>query len=68
MKKCVEYEMEGARPRVSPKKSWREIVKKDCQVCGLNREDAVDHYTPCSKKLGTLCIFLITFSNVDRFE
>jgi len=24
--------------------------------------------TPCSKKSGTLCIFSITFSNVDRFE
>jgi len=40
--KCTEYEVEGARPRGRPKKTWREIVKKDCQVHGLNREDAMD--------------------------
>ena len=42
MKKCVEYEVEGARPRGRPKKTWREIVKKDCKAFGLNREDAMD--------------------------
>jgi len=41
VKTCMEYEMEGARPRGRPKKSWREIVEKDCQVCKLNREDAM---------------------------
>jgi len=24
VKKCMEYEMEGARPRARPKKTWRE--------------------------------------------
>jgi len=43
VKKCMEYELEGARPRGRPKKTWREIVEKDCQMRGLNREDAVDH-------------------------
>ena len=43
VKKCMEYEVEGARPRGRPKKTWREIVKKDCQVCGLNREDDRDY-------------------------
>jgi len=42
VKKCMEYEVEGVRPRGKPKKTWREIVEKDCQVCGLNREDAMD--------------------------
>jgi len=36
------YEVEGARPRGRPKKTWREIVEKDCQARGLNREDAMD--------------------------
>jgi len=36
------YEVEGARPRGRPKKTWREIMKENCQVRGLNREDAVD--------------------------
>ena len=36
------YGVEGARPRGRPNKTWRDIVKKDCQVRGLNREDAMD--------------------------
>jgi len=39
----MEYEVEGARPRGRPKKTWREIVEKDCQAHGLNREDVMDH-------------------------
>jgi len=42
VKKCMEYEVEGARPRGRPKKTWRDIVEKDCQVHKLNREDAMD--------------------------
>ena len=39
----MEYEVEGARPRGKPKKTWREIVEKDCKACELNREDVTDH-------------------------
>ena len=39
VKKCMEYEVEGARPRGRPKKTWTEIVEKDCKARGLNRED-----------------------------
>jgi len=28
----MEYEVEGARPRGRPKKTWTEIVQKDCQA------------------------------------
>jgi len=45
--------VEGARPRGIPKKTWRRIVEKDCQVRGLNKEDAMD----CSKwmkQIGTI--------------
>jgi len=41
VKKYIEYEVEGARPTGKPKKTWTEIVEKDCQVHGLNREDAL---------------------------
>ena len=41
-KKCMEYEVEGARPR-GRLKNWRQIVEKDCQARILNREDAMDH-------------------------
>jgi len=34
----MEYEVEGARP----KKTWSDIVEKDCQAYKLNREDAMD--------------------------
>jgi len=39
VKKCIEYEVEVARPRGRPKKTWREIVEKDCQAHKLNREN-----------------------------
>ena len=38
----LEYEIEGPRPRGRPRRTWREVVKKDCQGCKLNKEDAVD--------------------------
>ena len=40
---ALEYEVDGARPRGRPKKTWRVSVEKDCQARGLNREDAMDH-------------------------
>jgi len=29
MKKCMEYEADGSRPRGRPKRTWREVVQKD---------------------------------------
>jgi len=42
VKKCMKYEVEGSRPRGRPKRTWREVVQKDCQARSLNREDAMD--------------------------
>jgi len=42
VKKCMKYEVEGSRPRGRPKRTWREVVQKDCQARDLNREDAMD--------------------------
>jgi len=42
VKNCMEYEVEGSRPRGRPKRTWREVVQKDCQARNLNREDAMD--------------------------
>jgi len=39
----MENEVEGPRPRGRPKKTWREVVEKDCQACKLNKEDATNH-------------------------
>jgi len=38
----MEYEVEGPRPRERPKRTWTEVVKKDCLARKLNKEDAVD--------------------------
>ena len=43
MKKCMEYEVESPRPRGRPNRTWREVVKEDCQARKLNTEDAKDH-------------------------
>ena len=42
MKKCMEYEVEGPRPRGRPKRTWREIVREDCQARKMNKVDAID--------------------------
>jgi len=41
-KKCMEYEVEGSRPRGRPKRTWLEVVRKDYQACKLSRDDAMD--------------------------
>ena len=41
VKKCMEYEIVGSRPRGRPKKTWLEVVQRDCQVRGLSRDDAM---------------------------
>ena len=42
VKKCMEYEVEGSRPRGRPKRTWKEVAQKDCQARNLNKEDAMD--------------------------
>jgi len=42
VKICMEYEVEGSRPRGRPKRTWTEVVQKDCQARNLDREDAMD--------------------------
>ena len=42
VKECMEYEVEGSRPRGRPKRTWKEVVQKDCQAHNLNKEDAMD--------------------------
>ena len=32
VKKCMEYEVQGPRPRGRPKRTWREVVREDCQA------------------------------------
>jgi len=39
---CMEYEVKGPGPRVRPKRTWREVVREDCQARKLNKENAMD--------------------------
>ena len=32
LKKCMNYEVEGVRPRGRPKKIWSEVVEEDCPI------------------------------------
>ena len=41
VKKCMEYERGGFRPRGRQKRTWLEVVQRDCQVCGLSKDDAM---------------------------
>ena len=41
VKKCMEYEVVGSRPRGRPKSTWSEVVQRDCQVRGLSKDDAM---------------------------
>jgi len=42
VKKCMVQEVEGARPKGRTKRTWTEVVQKDCEARKLNREDAMD--------------------------
>jgi len=42
VKRCMEYEVEGSRPRGRPKRTRKEVVREDCQALKLYKEDAVD--------------------------
>jgi len=41
VKKCMEYEVDGPRPRGISKRTWKEVDKEDCQARKLNTEDAM---------------------------
>ena len=43
VRKCIEYEVEGPRPRGRLKRTWSGVVEKDCQARKLNKEDAMEH-------------------------
>jgi len=42
VKKCMEYESKGPRPRGRSKRTWTDVVEKGCQARKLNKEDAID--------------------------
>jgi len=41
VKRCMEYEVEGSRPRGRPKRTRKEVVREDCQALKLYKEDAM---------------------------
>jgi len=43
VKKYKEYEVDDVKPRGRAKKTWRQVVEKDCFIWQLNRQNDVDH-------------------------
>ena len=39
VKKRMELEEEGSKPGGRPRRTWKEMMQKDCQAHKLNRED-----------------------------
>jgi len=54
VEKCMEYEVEGSRPRGRPKRTWKEVVQEDCQARKLNKGDAVEMQMEKGDKGSTL--------------
>jgi len=42
VKKCMEFEVVGPRPRGRPKRTWKVVVQGDCRARKLNKENAMD--------------------------
>jgi len=42
VRRCVERGVGGSGPGGGPRRTWREVVREDCQARGLGRGDAVD--------------------------
>ncbi len=38
VRKCMDFEVDGQRPRGRPEKTWKELVEKDMIARGLLRE------------------------------
>jgi len=38
-KNIMDYEVEDVRPRGRPKKTWSEVIEKDCQTRQICEED-----------------------------
>ena len=39
----MDFEVEGVKPRGSPKKTWSEVTEKDCETRQICKENAMDH-------------------------
>ena len=54
--KCMYVEeVEGARPRGRPRKTWLELVKNDMKGLGVARADALDCHAWSMKIVGDTC-------------
>ena len=42
MKRCTDMEIECRNPKRCPKRTWRQVVKDDLKLIGVEEEEAVD--------------------------
>ena len=41
VKKCMDFVIEGVRPRGRPKRTWKKVVEGDMKRVKLSKEDAL---------------------------
>jgi len=58
VKKCMEYEVEGSRPRGRPKRTWKEVVQNN-----LNKEDAMDRGSFLLNLCWLYCVRKVLFTS-----
>jgi len=61
----MDYEVEGERPRSGPKKTWSEVIEKDCQSQQTCKEDTMDHRK--WRKLIT-CYLLLVVVGLEKLD
>jgi len=68
VKKCMEHEVEGSRPRGRPKKTWKEVVCEDCQARKLNRGCHVPDQRPLNGRSCCCCCLSenVKYSSVEQ--
>ena len=42
VRKCMDTEIEGKNPKGRPKRNWRQVVKDDLKLMGVEEEEAED--------------------------
>ena len=55
VRKCMYMEVEGARTRGRPRKTWLEVIREDMNELGLANADALDYHVWKMKIVGDTC-------------
>ena len=42
VRRCMDYELDGKKPRGRPEKTWKDVVEKNMRARGLSWGDAIE--------------------------